>query len=396
MRGLVEGMSRREESERDRQKRLGRYTTFWMMVGFLACLLAAYRFIEARHAEGLNDLELNLSTGLLGVVASTGVTLFFLDKLNERRDRNNLKQRLKGEAGSRSHDIAISAVEWMEREGWLRGEDGLLQGANLQEARLWDARLDGANLQGAKLEGADLRKSTLIGANLRDADLMFAKLQKAKLNGANLQNADCHGAKMSEVRLRGARLDEADLTWACLVQARLQGAHLQCADLHTAKLSGASLMGADFAGADLTSTESLREAEYHKEASWENAKLSYVDLRGVDFSEANMKGADLECADLEGVILDGTDLRGANLKGARLKGARFRTHDNFKYGFSGDTAPNFEDLSDDEIAHKTNLSGATLPDGKVFTEEMDYSYLYRFTDPSDEMTRALDAYCNRP
>ena len=160
-------MSRREESERDRQKRVGRYTTFWLAVVFLAFLYGAYRYIEARHAQGLDDFNLNLSTELFGIVASTGVTLFFLDKLNERRDRNNLKRRLVGEAGSRSNDIAISAVEWMRRERWLFGNEGLLKEGMLANANLRGAPLSGSCLEGTQLHNANLKNAELVGANLK-------------------------------------------------------------------------------------------------------------------------------------------------------------------------------------------------------------------------------------
>lgn len=227
-------MIRREENERDRQERVGRYKTVWLAVVFLAGLYGAYRYIEVRHAQGLDDFNLNLSTEIFGVVASTGVTLLILDKLNERRDLNNLRRRLTGEAGSRSHDIAISAVEWMQREGWLRGEDGLLKGAKLPGARLQEARLEWTNLEGANLEKAELQKSRLIGANLKDASLKFAKLHNAKLNQAEMQSAKCHDAEMSDARLGSACLEDADLSYACLKGASLQGTCLKGADLRRA------------------------------------------------------------------------------------------------------------------------------------------------------------------
>jgi len=158
------------------------------------------------------------------------------------------------------------------------------------------------------------------------------------------------------------------------------------------------LWGADFYDVDLRFSE-LHEAEYHKEATWEKAKLGFVNLEGVDFSDTNMKGADFECAILENADFSGTDLRGANFLGARLKDVRFRIFDGRKYGFSGDMPPDFEDLSDEGIAHKTKWLGATLPDGTVFTEEMDYKVILRFTSSHDplfaETLARVEAYRNR-
>ncbi len=398
MRGAVEGMRRREENDRNHKRRVGIYRTIWMAILFVSLLYGLFKYFQ-REFKDTPDFQLNWATELLGVVASTGVTLFFLDKLNERRDQNNLKQRLKGEAGSRSHDIAISAVEWMEREGWLRGKDGLLKGADLREARLSDARMVEANLQGTNLEKAWLCKARLNGANLRDARMMHTKMHNVNLIGAELPNADCHNAELPDARLGGACLEDADLSFACLEGASLRNICCKGADFRNANLRRAFLGGADFYGADLSSAKSLCEAEHHKEANWEKAKLRYIDLKGVNFREANMKGADLECANLECVDFSGTDLGGANLKGARLKGAIFRRLDGFRHAHSGNTPRRLEDMPDDQIARKTNLLGATLPDGKVFTEEMDFSYLYRFTstnhDAFEPMLAALDGYCNR-
>ena len=71
-----------------------------------------------------------------------------------------------------------------------------------------------------------------------------------------------------------------------------------------------------------------------------------------------------------------------------------------KYAYAGDTPPEWSELRDEDIAHETNWLGATLPDGTVFTEDMDYGYIRRFTDPSHEDFEATLAdvvrYCNRP
>ncbi len=89
--------------------------------------------------------------------------------------QESLKHRLIREAGSRSNDIVISALEWLDREGWLTGEYGLLNGADLREARSQDASLDEANLQNAKLSKTNSRS---------------AILKEAKFLETNLQNAD--------------------------------------------------------------------------------------------------------------------------------------------------------------------------------------------------------------
>ncbi len=371
-------MSRREENERDRQKRLGRYKTFWLAVVFLAFLYGVYRYIEARHAQGLDDFNLNLSTEIFGVVASTGVTLLFLDKLNERRDLNNLKRRLTAEAGSRSNDIAISAVEWMQRECWLRGEDGLLKGADLRKARLMGARLDCANLQGAKLQFANLSGAELKKANLMDASLTGASFEKAWLIGAKLQFADLIGTS-----LKSANLSKANLQGITMIRTDVEGAIFYQTDLTGATLlEMVNLRGANFS---LHQEDILPSGESYEEALKHNANLEGVQLRGADLKDVNirmlnMKGVDLWLADLRGAKLAGTNLQDANLYGALLEGAAINYKDR-GIEFKWTEAP--DDGNDIPLFFpKTDFSGATLPDGNTFTGDMDSEAIRQFTDPN--------------
>ncbi len=103
--------------------------------------------------------------------------------------------------------------------------------------------LNWADLSGAVLSGADLSDAVLSGAVLSGAVLNWANLNGANLNGANLSGADLHGANLS-----GADLNWANLNWANLSGAQLSEAILSGADLRDADLSGANLSGADLSG----------------------------------------------------------------------------------------------------------------------------------------------------
>ena len=216
------------------------------------------------------DYVMNLVTEGIGVLASIGITVLFIDQLNAHRERKNLKRRLVREARSRSNDIAISAVEWLRAEGWLTGDDGLLQGTRLRNA------------------------------NLRGVDLTKANLQRVDLSWANLQRAN-----LTKAKLQGAILGMAELQGANLMWAFLQRAHLSLAFLQGAHLMIAKLQGADLSGADLTS------------ANLQNAKL-----QGADLTKANLQGAILFAADLQGADLTKAKLQGANLIHVKLQEAR--------------------------------------------------------------------------
>ncbi len=99
-----------------------------------------------------------------------------------------------------------------------------------------------------------------------------------------------------------------------------------CRITRAAKCEGANLEGRDLRGAN------LRNANM-KGAKLRGANLTGADLGGADFSDADMRFSNLAGAALFGVLFVNTDLTGAGLR--------------------------FQDIKSD-----TDLSGATMPDGK--------------------------------
>lgn len=355
---------------------------FYEMLGVAAILLAIIKIGEHLIFKTEGGIHLNLFTDGVALAA----TVFLVDRFYRYRDKSSLQNRLVGEAGSRSHDVAISAVEWMEREGWLRGEDGLLRGANLREARLQDVSMEGANLEGAILEAADLRNAKLNEANLNGTNLFRANLQ-----GASLQEANLRGAKLSWANLSHANLDEAHLENAELSLTNMRNANLNKADfeeafLLEADLSGAHVVGISFRGANLRHAK-LKEANWLKLANFEDVELPFVDLSEADLSDAKMQRASLYCADLRCAKLSGTDLEGADLQGAYLQDARFRFRDIEFTVASSATMPHDDVIADKiekEVFIATNFRGVTLPDATLFPDEIEKYDLLRFVYPAHE------------
>lgn len=284
----------RQEEIREIQKK---YAWFYpLLFGILAVGIGIY--IGAGRFSG-DDYWMNLFTEGIGVVASIGITVLIIDRLYANRDRErqtqDLKERLVREAGSRSNNIAIPAVEQLRNKGWLEGDDGLLKGANLFCANLKKADLSKANLQGSDLSEANLREANLDEANLKKARLDGAKLKKASLE------ADLQGADLSEANLKGAFLTYADLRSAKLFWTNLQDASLRGADLQGAVLMQANLRGANLIGANLR-----------------GAKLILGDLQKANLQDANLQGASLGAMYLQGANLNGTNLEGMILPDATI------------------------------------------------------------------------------
>ncbi len=365
-------MSRREEIRSIHKK----YRLFYEILGGATVLVMSVLIGAGWFGDENIDYRMNLFTEGMGIVA----TVFIINRWYAYRERTSLQRRLIREAGSRSRDIAISAVEWMEREGWLRGEDGLLKGANLREARLQDARLDGANLEGAILEQADLRGAKLNGANLRDANLNRADLRcRAELKGADLRGAELNEALLSDANLKDADLTEATAVFADLQTATLNGAILTDAALIDCNLQGAFLYNSSFVRAKLYRT-SLSGAQQANYADWEGATLVGVDLRGFDLSGSIMCGATLQVLDLRKANLSGTDLRGADLRGTYLQDAKVNYEDFRISTFSGDAIADHDPTFKRSLTSATRFSGAKMPDGSVFADDMGWKDIVRFID----------------
>ncbi len=184
----------------------------------------------------------NLYTEIMSIIATVGILDFFY----QRRDMENLKKRLVREAGSRSNETARLAINWLRTEGWLTGDTGLLQRANLWNANLQKAYLENANLQQAYLDSTNLQNANLRKANLQNANLRQANLQRADLLLANLTRANIPAAN-----LQYAYLMDANLRKAFLLGSNLLGADLRSVNLYHAHLADANLQGARLTGANI-------------------------------------------------------------------------------------------------------------------------------------------------
>jgi len=226
-------MSRQEEIKAIQKE----YSWFYPFIGGLILLIIGF-LLGATWFQG-DDNGLGYITNLYTELISIGVTIVVLDRINQWRDRQNLKRRLVAEAGSRSNSIAVGAVDWLRREGWL---------SLLKDVDLSNANLSGVNFRNANLKGVNLTDTALEGSDFLDASLEDAKLLSANLEGALLWNvvltgADLRDVNLNNVNLVGANLVNANLFSASLENADLRGANLRLAILNNANLEGAKLQG---------------------------------------------------------------------------------------------------------------------------------------------------------
>ncbi|MDE2776686.1 MAG: pentapeptide repeat-containing protein [Chloroflexota bacterium] len=264
---MAENLRQKEIREIHRNYRL-----FYELLGGAVLLLVGMVIGASFFGAGNQDYHMNLATEALGIAA----TVFIINRWYAHRDRERqreqaqhdeerqteeLKRRLVREAGSRSNDIAIAAIDELQDKGWLEGDDSLLKEAELYEA----------DLQKANLSDCNLMRTVFYRANLQDANLVGSNLYEAKFNNANLQRAqllvaDLRNTSLANANLKGADMHETDLSGAYLLNAKLQRAFLEAANLQNA----------DCRHVDFT-----------------NAILAHADLSGANMLEASLSGADL-------------------------------------------------------------------------------------------------------
>jgi len=253
----------------------------FQMVGGLALVIVGI-WIGGLLFYGKADAD-GYSTNVFTELLSVGITIFVVDRLNERRATNQRKQDLFLQLGSQSNDFALEAKRQLEQLGWL--EEALAQ-----------KEFPRANWQGMILKQANLASATLWMANLANADLRMVDLTSAALQYANLTNATLGGANLANANAEFANLAGAIVAYSNLTSAKLWRSNLVNADLQHSSLENVILRYADLTGADL------------RFANLASATLREAELIGTNFREANLTDTDLTNARFDGntILPDGT------------------------------------------------------------------------------------------
>lgn len=136
---------------------------------------------------------------------------------------------------------------------------------------------------------------------LKSANLVKANLSDSRLSGANLNHSNLIGANLSGGIFIGANLSEANLYQASLQKADLRGADLSRANLRQADLREAFLIGKDRRKDNAPRVDNHAEgsATFLQNAVLIDSDLSYADLTDADVSTEQLASA----CDLTGAIM---------------------------------------------------------------------------------------------
>lgn len=184
-----------------------------MFLGLCGLVLVVWYLIEKFDWI---EISANAFTELLGIF----VTVFIIDKMNDIRAKEELKEQIIREMGNRNNSIVLRAIREAVGHGWLT--NGAFRGkwfefSNMNYGELHNADLQGTELNYSKFKKAQLYKANLSnahmqGANFQDAWMPFINLQNTWLKDANLQNANLMEADLFNAHIEDANLQNANVT----------------------------------------------------------------------------------------------------------------------------------------------------------------------------------------
>lgn len=287
---------------------------------------------------------------------------------------------------------------WVNLNGVLFGKNVDLSGKNLSGWDLSRVDLSNVNFADSVLSRANFSSSTLINADFSGKDLTGANFSSANLTGANFSGANLTGVTFNGATLTGANLSGADLSNIDLSYVTSGAIIGDITGLpsgwkfingylvgRTARLYNSDLSGADLTGMDLTSVQ-LANANL-RAVNLTNSTLTDSNLSGANLDQASLEGvssgsiscpsnlpADWKCmngylvgpkANLRGANFTWADLRYANLTGVDLTNARF----------------DYADL------RSTNFNGANLNQASMYNSKIAY------TDFTNARVMNVNLYC---
>lgn len=187
--------------------------TVGIVLVVMSLAIGVFGYLRTQDSFEFNSFLEEFYANISSELGSVAITVLIIDRLNQRRQREEEKARLIRQMGNKVNGIALQAVEELRALEAIK--DGSLINVSLEEANLQGVRLGRVDLRGARMDFANLSGGHLFFANMERADMSGVNFSGAVLTGANLRYADLVAAD-----LRGTLLSEADLSHAKLDRAQ--------------------------------------------------------------------------------------------------------------------------------------------------------------------------------
>lgn len=203
-------------------------------------------------------------------------------------------------------------------------DDDALRAALARGSPVEDADLTGLDLRGAVATAGGpvvLRRCRLDAPDLHGLDLTRAVLEQCTVTEANLSGAVLDAVHLVGGVLTDARCTDADLTDAVFDTVDLSRIQLAGALLTDTRFDACRMIGADLGHVRGLAVTFTVDGSNLQLANLQDAPWRGVRLRGVDLSEADLRGADLSDAVLVGCRMRDVDLSHTRVRGTDLRGA---------------------------------------------------------------------------
>jgi|GEM_PF-5637713 len=331
--------------------------SFWesrlsmLVIGIIIGLAIASGVYSVRLNEGLSntwgsDFLQNFSTEMMGAVVTFG--LFGLVEARRRSsERERDLERQQADAESRAvqqrRERQVTAITRLKqalqnpiaRQTIIEEMKQLdvLRNCQLDGVVLDNITMENGNFKGTSFTNGHIQHAILTGgnfqkANLENVDCCHTVFDKSDFRGAILTRARMLDVKMRQVKMRHAKLEKArrnnaDCASVVMIECDLRGTNFSGANLWQATLQGSVAIGANLSRANLTEANMKRMNLRHTDIS--KSDLSKASLQNSKLNYAKLSGAKLWRANLADTELKEADLQGANLSEANLKEAYLRS-----------------------------------------------------------------------
>ncbi|MEO1286856.1 MAG: pentapeptide repeat-containing protein [Chloroflexota bacterium] len=306
------------------------YADFYRISGGLTLVVLGIWIGSLLFNDGYGT---NVYTEALGVLA----TILVLDQFNRWRETQALKKRLLMEVRSPAHDTAVTALEWLRREGWL--DPDTFKGETLERIS-WN----GAYLGGLSFENARLREARLLGVTSYSA-IHGDK----KIDPINFQHTHIRHCKLENSTFTRSNFSHSDIFNCTFVGCILSLSHINKTSVFKSNFSNIMAMGGNFS-----------HSEFHQcqfdAMTGITINFSHCRLLATSFKHAELVSSDLSYSDCSGSLFSTTNLSGSNLTASILRGC---------------------DLESTKLDNVVYSENSVLPDGTRWTPDTD---LAKFTD----------------
>lgn len=164
----------------------------WISSRHIAIFLLFIALVLGISGFRLENLVQDYVPNIVTECISIAITILIIEELNVRRERKNLRNRLKRELWSKDQGISLRAINELREHGWI--SDGSLENISLPYSVLDRAELKGVVLNGADLQNSSLQRAYIGHAQLRNIDFSNANLTSTIFNHSDLTGSDFTGA----------------------------------------------------------------------------------------------------------------------------------------------------------------------------------------------------------